>query len=513
MIRNLGSLARRMAERNSAIFTGQQPTYQAFGAPPSSPSGGSGVPQFFDQYTGEQRPATAQEVMAAMPAGSTNYVDALRAMASSAQGINGLQDPAVMSWLQQTQGYNPGVAGQVIAAYQGVGDPEAVIQSITSFGRAPTQEELSAGWQSVAQQLASRGDNSLEQAVQAGFFDSFPGFDRAAVDRYIANSQAARDSGGLGGQIARGISNAADVTALSGIEELDPLREVLPLSFNPDVHEGAAYWAIGRGVGQAVGGGLPAYDAAVGAEGATSAAGGSGVGVADPGFTVDPITGDTISGPGFNVDPITGDTTSVFPGGSGGSGISGGSGLVGGGASGGSGGLLPGLGTGAGIGAGITAGSVLGAGIPAVLGAVGADRQADALRDIANQARADRAPFLTRSTDFLNNPNLYFEGPGRSSMDAVLRGLSVHGNPAGMPSSMVLAGELGTRDWLNAVTGLGNLGLSGQDSINRTLTSAAGADVNVLNSIGYGVGQILNPPTSLEQLINQFGKSNQPSLV
>jgi hypothetical protein len=157
--------------------------------------------------------------------------------------------------------------------------------------------------------------------------------------------------------------------------------------------------------------------------------------------------------------------------------------------------------------------SILGTAGATGLGMFGAGQQASALRDIANQARGDRAPFLAKSTEYLNNPNAYLEGPGKASMDAVLRSLSVKGNPAGMPSSMGLAGEYGLKSWLDATTGLGNLGLAGEDSRSNTLAKAAGADSNVLNALGYGIGTVTNPPVTLESLLRQMRGTGSASLV
>lgn len=157
--------------------------------------------------------------------------------------------------------------------------------------------------------------------------------------------------------------------------------------------------------------------------------------------------------------------------------------------------------------------SVLGTAGATGLGIYGANQQANALRDIANQSRADRAPFLSKANEWLSNPAAYAEGPGQASLSGVLRGLSVKGNPAGMPSSMGLATEAGLRNWQNAVTGFANIGLSGEDSRNQLMSNAAGADGGALNAIGYGLNQLTNPPTSLEQLLRQMGTKNQPSLV
>jgi hypothetical protein len=140
------------------------------------------------------------------------------------------------------------------------------------------------------------------------------------------------------------------------------------------------------------------------------------------------------------------------------------------------------------------------------LGIYGAGQHADALRDIANQARADRAPFLNASTGWLANPDSYWQGPGKTALDANLRALSANGagNPIDQPTSLGIATQAGLADWRNAVTGFGNLGLAGEDSRNNLMAGAAGAENGIYNSLGYGLSQLTNPPTNLETLLRQM---------
>jgi len=140
--------------------------------------------------------------------------------------------------------------------------------------------------------------------------------------------------------------------------------------------------------------------------------------------------------------------------------------------------------------------------LAAGLGAYGANRQANSLMDIANQARADRQPYLNASLSYLTNPNAYFAGPGKSAMDATLRGLSASvGNPIGSPTAMGIATEAGLKDWRNAVTGFGNMGLAGQDTRASLQAQAAQADAGALNALGYGLNSVLNPQPSLTDVV------------
>lgn len=147
-------------------------------------------------------------------------------------------------------------------------------------------------------------------------------------------------------------------------------------------------------------------------------------------------------------------------------------------------------------------GKLLGGLLSAGLGMYGSNQQAKSLMDIANQAKADRQPFLNAALGYLGNPDSYFAGPGKSAMDATLRGLSASvGNPIGSPTAMGIATEAGLRDWRNAVTGFGNMGLAGQDLRAGLQSQAAQADANGLNALGYGLNTVLNPQPNITDIV------------
>jgi hypothetical protein len=131
------------------------------------------------------------------------------------------------------------------------------------------------------------------------------------------------------------------------------------------------------------------------------------------------------------------------------------------------------------------------------LGIYGAGQQGDALRDIANQSRQDRAPYLSASQGWLANPQSYMEGPGQAGLDATLRALSAKGgNPIDQPTSLSIATQSAMRDWRDAVTGFGNLGLSGEDSRNQMYAGAAQSQGDQYNALGYGLGELTRPRRS-----------------
>ena len=142
------------------------------------------------------------------------------------------------------------------------------------------------------------------------------------------------------------------------------------------------------------------------------------------------------------------------------------------------------------------------------LGIYGSDKYADTLKAIADQSRADRQPFLDKSLEWLNNPAAYTAGPGAAGVDAALRGLSVNGNPFGSATSLALAGDVANKNWQNAVTGFGNLGLSGSDSRNAMLAGAANANSGKYDAVGYGLENLFNPKqqgTNPYDLMKMFG--------
>ena len=140
------------------------------------------------------------------------------------------------------------------------------------------------------------------------------------------------------------------------------------------------------------------------------------------------------------------------------------------------------------------------------LGVLGSNQQSNALENIANQSRADRQPFLNASLGWLNDPSSFYAGaPAQAAMKGVLQGLSVNGNPANNPTAMAMASDAGLKNWQNAVTGFGNIGLAGQDSRNSLLANAAQADSGVYDALGYGLNQLTQPKQSLSDLARAFG--------
>jgi hypothetical protein len=159
--------------------------------------------------------------------------------------------------------------------------------------------------------------------------------------------------------------------------------------------------------------------------------------------------------------------------------------------------------------------SVLGTAGITGLSVAGANDQANTLHDIYADMTAKRQPYLDTANSWLADPNAYINGPGQAALSGVLRGLSVNGNPMGSGTSLELATEAGMRNWQNAVTGMANLGLSGEDTRAQVATNAANAGGAVYSDIGRGIANLTSPPSSLDQLLRSLRGSgvSMPSLT
>lgn len=151
-------------------------------------------------------------------------------------------------------------------------------------------------------------------------------------------------------------------------------------------------------------------------------------------------------------------------------------------------------------------------GLQTLLGMFGADQKADSLKSLNETINQGRAPYLNTSLGFLNNPQSYFQGPGKAAVDANLRALSsTYGNPIDSPTALGIATDAGLRNWQNAVLGFGGLGTGGQGIQAQLGSQQINSEGGVLDALGYGLETIFNPKKSaLEQLLESI--KNQPKL-
>ena len=151
---------------------------------------------------------------------------------------------------------------------------------------------------------------------------------------------------------------------------------------------------------------------------------------------------------------------------------------------------------------------------PAAIGAWASSNQADALREISDQNRGDRAPYLNQSKEWLTNPEAFYSGPGKGALEANLRALSAKfGNPIDSPTALGIATDAGMKNWMNAVQGLGSIGLGGQGIQSQLQMNAIGSDANVLNALGAGLRDLSRGDEgTLEQVLNKLAQSGNLKL-
>ena len=149
--------------------------------------------------------------------------------------------------------------------------------------------------------------------------------------------------------------------------------------------------------------------------------------------------------------------------------------------------------------------SVLGTAGATGLGMFSANQQANTLERLAAENRADRLPYLQASQGYLADPESYVSGPGAAAMKGTLAGLSAKfGNPIGSPTAMAISNEAALRDWRDAVTGFGNMGLSGADTRANLGMAGATADANKWTTLAGGISNVVNPPRSLADLLREY---------
>lgn len=263
---------------------------------------------------------------------------------------------------------------------------------------------------------------------------------------------------------------------------------------------GTAGWASGLGAAGAEGGAALGAGA-VDAGGASLASLGADGGV---GNTIAGLQGGSTLGTGFVTPGLdaaggaftTGGTASAFGGGLGGAAgtaatglgtlANGGSTVVNAATSAANGIKIPG--TDITIPSNVAAG-----GIQAILGYLSSQQQTGSLEGIYNQQRADRAPALAAYNNALANPDQFYNSaPAMGSTDAVLRKLSVQGNPAANPGLLSQAAAYNLGGYNSYLAGLAGPAFGGQSTQAQLGTNIANAQGGGLEAIGAGVKTALS---------------------
>lgn len=144
---------------------------------------------------------------------------------------------------------------------------------------------------------------------------------------------------------------------------------------------------------------------------------------------------------------------------------------------------------------------------PSLLSAYGSKVQADRYGDLAGRYEGYGAPYRQNLADITNDPSKFYDSPGATkATDAILRRLSIAGNPAGNPYSQALGidalyKEYGTERDRQAGYG----GLTAYSNAAPGLAAGAiNAQGSIYGDIGYGIGNVLSPKKTLAQQLAEY---------
>jgi hypothetical protein len=135
---------------------------------------------------------------------------------------------------------------------------------------------------------------------------------------------------------------------------------------------------------------------------------------------------------------------------------------------------------------------------PSLFSAYGSSKQADAYSDLAKQYISMGKPYRDELSRISADPNAFYTSPtATKATESVLQRLSAtHGNPAGSPYAQAL-----TVDALYDQYGAERDRLAGYGGLTAYNSAAPGAASNAIGAkgtvygdLGYGAGNVLNPP-------------------
>lgn len=143
------------------------------------------------------------------------------------------------------------------------------------------------------------------------------------------------------------------------------------------------------------------------------------------------------------------------------------------------------------------------------LGVLGSLNQTNAIKDLANQTRAERAPALNAFNSALADPSSWYSSaPAMGATDAVLRKLSVNGNPALNPGDLSKAAAYNLGGYNDYLRTMGNLGLSGQATNAQLGLEGVKSQGNIYNVLGAGLNDLTQPkPDYAKGVLDLFKNS------
>ena len=157
---------------------------------------------------------------------------------------------------------------------------------------------------------------------------------------------------------------------------------------------------------------------------------------------------------------------------------------------------------------------ILGAVGGTALGVYGADKQADAYKSVADKYFGMGQPYrdmlqASYSPGFKPSNIAGFNEAVDSSSNSILRRLSTEGNPFDNPGGLMEANRYVTSNVaLPAIntyrSQLGTFGQLGTNQAGQASMTAVGADKGVYDALGYGLGQITQPTSSIDDILKRM---------
>jgi hypothetical protein len=145
--------------------------------------------------------------------------------------------------------------------------------------------------------------------------------------------------------------------------------------------------------------------------------------------------------------------------------------------------------------------------LPAALSAYGSYAQSQELGDLAKRYEGYGAPYRQTLADISADPSKFYDSPtATKATDAILRKLSIAGNPAGNPYSQALGVDALYKEYgaeRDRLAGFGGL-TQYNAAAPAAATGAINAQGSIYGDIGYGIGNVMNPKPTLAQQLAQY---------
>lgn len=147
--------------------------------------------------------------------------------------------------------------------------------------------------------------------------------------------------------------------------------------------------------------------------------------------------------------------------------------------------------------------NVLSGVVQGVGGVLASNSQSDTLKSIYDQTRADRMPALNAYNAALANPNEWYNSaPAMGGVDAVLRKLSMGGNPANNPTALSQASAYNLGGYNDYLRGLSGPAFGTAATEGALGSNVAGAQGGMWEGLGSGIKTIMGGASPYDNYIN-----------